>query len=87
MRCYIVHEEVTDMLRYKVDVLKELKDAGYNPGKIRREVLLSESTMSAIRRGVIVRPDSLDKLCGLLGCQPGMLIEWVPDKKYDKKDE
>lgn len=76
------------MLRYKVDIMKELKDAGYNPGKIRREVLLSESTLSAIRRGVIVRPDSLDKLCGLLGCQPGMLIEWVPDKNDDgKKDE
>ena len=75
------------MLRYKVDIMKELKDAGYNPGKIRREVLLSESTLSAIRRGVIVRPDSLDKLCSLLGCQPGMLIEWVPDKNDDGKKD
>ena len=68
------------MLRYKLDVVKELKDAGYNPWRIREEKLLSEGTMTSLRRGIIVRPESLDTICRLLGCQPGMIIEWVPDE-------
>lgn len=23
---------------------------------------------------------TIDKLCGLLGCQPGTLLQWVPDQ-------
>jgi len=69
------------MLRYKRDILKELKDAGYSSTRLRNEKLLSEGTMTHLRRGVIVRPESLDTICRLLGCQPGMLIEYVPDEK------
>ena len=69
------------MLRYKLNILKELKDAGYSSTRLRNERLLSEATMTHLRRGVIVHPESLDTICRLLGCQPGILIEYVPDEK------
>lgn len=69
------------MLRYKIDVMKELKDAGYYSRRLRTEKLLTESAMTNLRRGVMIRPESLDKICSILKCQPGMIIEWVPDEK------
>lgn len=71
------------MLRYKIDIMKELKSIGYNSRRLRTEKLLSEGTMTNIRAGVIMRPESLDTVCRLLKCQPGMLIEWLPDDKAE----
>lgn len=67
------------MIRFKIDVLKELKAIGYSSTRLRDEKILGESTMSLLRKREAVRPASLDVLCRLLGCQPGMLIEYVPD--------
>ena len=39
------------MLRYKVNILLELKSAGYNTTRLRREKILSESTLQRIREG------------------------------------
>lgn len=73
------------MLRYKIDVLRELKLAGYNPQRLREEGLISQSSMTAIRQGKIVRPETLDTLCCLLGCQPGMILEYVPPTIDERK--
>ena len=66
-------------LRYKIDVVKALADVGYYPRKIRTERLLSESTLTKLRAGVGVSWDNIGTLCRLLQCQPGDLIEYVPD--------
>lgn len=69
------------MIRYKKSVLKELKAHGYNTCRLRQEKILGESTLQRLRTGGTgIRLDSLDAVCGILGCQPGDLIEWVPDE-------
>ena len=67
------------MLKYKIDVLSELKKHGFNTSRLRKEKLLNESALQYIRRGKPVGPVSLDALCRLLECQPGDIMEWVPD--------
>lgn len=66
-------------IKYKIDVLEALKKAGYTTYKIRRERLLAESTVQAFRRGEVVGPDNLGRVCRLLHCQPGDLLEYVED--------
>lgn len=67
------------MLKYKINVLSALKNHGYNTTRIRRENILNQSVLQYIRDGKPVGPVPLDKLCRLLDCQPGDLLEWVPD--------
>ena len=69
------------MLVYKIDVIEELKEAGYNTNRIRTERIISESSMTRIRRGEIVAVNVIDRLCELLDCQPGNIIKYVPDEE------
>ena len=64
-------------MRYKVDVLAMLKEAGYNTNKIRREKLMGEAMLQKLRSGQMVSWAALGTLCLLLDCQPGDLIEFV----------
>lgn len=68
------------MLKYKINVLEELKEAGYNTTRLRREKLISESSLTKIRKGAIVDPVVINKLCELLDMQPGNIIKYVPDE-------
>lgn len=71
------------MLRFKIDVLKTLKEKGYNTTTIRKDSLLSEGALQQIRKGVVPGTKSIDKICTLLKCQPGKIIEWVPGKDQE----
>ena len=63
-------------LQYKTDVLQALKDKGMTTYAIRKDNLLSESTLTKLRNGEGVSWDNLEKLCELLECQPCDLIEF-----------
>lgn len=63
-------------IKYKVNVLDELKAKGYSTYKIRKEKILSESTVQAFRRGDLVSLDNIARVCELLGCQPGDILEY-----------
>ena len=70
------------MLEFKIDVIQELKKNGYNTTIIRKEKLLSESTLTDIRRGKVPAA-KLDTLCKLLKRQPGSIIKYIPDEKIE----
>ena len=74
-------KEEEEVLVYKIDILKKLKEAGYNTSMIRKEKLLSESTIQQIRRGEVVGIKSIDKLCGLLDMQPSEILEYRKDNQ------
>ena len=40
---------------------------------------ISENSLSKISTGQGFRHDSIEKLCASLDCQPGDLLEYVPD--------
>ena len=67
------------MLTYKIDVLAELKRKGINTNKMRIEKLLSESAIQRLRKNAPITWDSINKLCRLLDCQPGEILEYIPD--------
>ena len=67
-------------LQYKIDVLKELKSKGYNTNRLRKEHLLSESTLQKFRENKPVSWENLETLCALLQCQIGDIVEYVPEK-------
>ena len=66
-------------LQFKVDVLVALKEKGITTFQIRKEKLLSESTVQKLRAGIGVSWENLETLCRLLDCQPYDLIEFVKD--------
>ena len=67
-------------LQFKVDVLAALKEKGITTYQIRKEKLLSESTVQKLRAGIGVSWDNIETLCRLLDCQPYDLIEYVKDE-------
>ncbi len=66
-------------LKYKIDILEALKEKGYSSYSLRKEKLLSESTIQKLRSGEGISWDNLETLCGLLECQPADLIEYVKE--------
>ena len=64
-------------IRYKVDVLAELKKKGYTSAKIREGKLIGQSYLQQLRHGELVSWKTLNTICALLECQPGDLIEYV----------
>lgn len=66
-------------LRYKIDVLQALKLKGFSSYRLRHERLIGERQIQQLREGVIVSPSCLEKLCTLLECQPGDILEHIPE--------
>lgn len=69
------------MLKYKFDVLSELKKRGYSTYRIRKEKIFGEAILQKFRNGQIISAENLDNLCQILECQPGDILEFVPDEK------
>ncbi len=64
-------------IRYRVDVLAELKKKGYSSTKIREEKLIGQSYLQQLRHQELVSWKTIDTICGLLDCQVGDLVEYV----------
>lgn len=64
---------------YKIDILKALKEKGYNTTKLRTEKIIGESYLTQIRKGEIVSISCLEKICSLLECEPGDILAYVED--------
>ncbi len=59
-----------------------LKEKGYTPTRIRKEKLLGQGTLTALRHGTGgLDHRSIAKLCKVLGCQPGDLMEYVDEEE------
>ena len=65
------------MIKYKIDIIQALKNKGYSTYKIRKEKIISQSTLQKFRNGEIVNADNMALICKLLKCQPGDIIEYV----------
>lgn len=73
------------MIRYKIDIIQALKDRGYNQTRIQREKILPGQTIQNIKQGKGVTMDTLNRICCMLRCQPGDLIEcFITDEEKIK---
>lgn len=68
-------------IKYKLDVITALKDVGYSTYKLRKDKILSESTLQKFRDGEMVSYENLNRICFLLNCQPGDIIEYVDESE------
>lgn len=68
-------------IKYRIDVMEALKKAGYSSTRLRNEKLMGESYMSQLRRKELVSWKTIETICRLLECQPGELIEYIPEEK------
>ena len=66
-------------LRFKVDILDALKEKGYTTYILRKENILSQSTIQKLREGKGLAWDNIERLCALLDCQPGDLLEYMKE--------
>lgn len=65
-------------LRYKMDILSALKKAGYPSTRLRNERIIGQATIQRLRHSQSVSYEVLSKLCELLQCQVGDILEYVP---------
>jgi putative transcriptional regulator len=66
-------------LRYKIDILQALKEKGYNTNTLRKDKLISEGVIQSLRENKPISWSNISKVCELLQCQPGDIIEYVED--------
>ena len=67
------------MLKYKIDILEELKTKGYTTYKLRKDKVIGEAQIQKIRTGEIASKETLNTICKLFHCQPGDILEYIED--------
>lgn len=74
-------------LRYRMNVLAALKEAGYSTGRLRAEKIMGEQMVQQIRKGDKMPSwGTIEILCKLLKCQPGDIVEYVPEDDAEKEE-
>ena len=67
------------MITYKIDLVKALEDTGYSTYRIRQEKIMGQVMLRNMRNGEMIGMLALDKVCEILGKQPGDIIEYRKD--------
>lgn len=58
-----------------------LKDKSYTMTRVRKENLIGQGTLTAIRRGSGgLSHSTIEDICRVLNCQPGDIMEYVKDE-------
>ena len=75
------------MLKYRINVMEELKKRGYSTFRIREEKLIGQQMLQKLRTSSsnekedeMVSWATINLLCRLLECQVGDIVEYVPDQ-------
>ena len=58
---------------------KQIDKKGLTQYKILKAKIITATTMQKLREGKTVTTESIAKLCKILECQPGDIMEYVPD--------
>lgn len=75
------------MIKYKRNIIAMLAEKGLTTYVIRQNKIFTEGQLQQMRSDKLVTQDTLDKLCAILECQPGFLLEYVPDENSKKVEE
>lgn len=60
-------------------LLAILKEKGYTTYRIRKEKIVGQATWSKIQNGGDIDTRTIAKLCDILNCQPGDILEYEKD--------
>lgn len=59
-----------------------MKEKGLTTYKIRKENIISQSALTALKNGKSVTTDTIEKLCKALNCQPGDIMSYVNGENF-----
>lgn len=65
-------------------LLNLMKQKGITSYTIRQNNIIGQATLTKIKNGGDIDTRTIAKFCELLDCQPGDILEYVPDK--DKQE-
>ena len=65
-------------------LLNLMKQKGITTYTIRQNNIIGQATLTKIKNGGDIDTRTIAKFCELLDCQPGDILEYVPDK--DKQE-
>ena len=74
-------------IKYKIDVLSALKEAGYSSTRLRNEKLLGESYMTQLRHKELVSWKAMETICRLLHCQPGDILIFDDESAQETQEK
>ena len=57
-----------------------MKEKNLTTYRIRKENIISQSALTALNNGKCVTTDTICKLCKVLKCQPGDIMEYVEEE-------
>ena len=57
-----------------------MKEKGLTTYKIRKDNIISQRALSSIIHDQSITMETVNKLCAALDCQPGDILEYIPDK-------
>ena len=66
-------------IKYKIDILAALKEKGFSTYRLRKDKILGEATIQQLRRSENVSWENISRICEMLGCQPGDILEYVSE--------
>nr|DAP95534.1 MAG TPA: structural protein [Caudoviricetes sp.] len=73
------------MIRYKIDIMKELNEKGYNYTRIKKEKLLSAQTLENVKQGKSITLDTLNKICLMTKLKVEDIIEVIATDEEKEK--
>ena len=62
-------------------LLNLMKEKGITSYTIRQNNIIGQATLKKIKNGGDIDTRTISKLCKLLDCQPGDILEYVPDEE------
>lgn len=83
--CFVhyTHMRSLIVLKYK-DVMQKLKKKGYSSYYLSKNKIMGNSKIQNIRENR-VDAKTINQICALLDCQPGEILEYIPDN--DRSDQ
>lgn len=66
-------------------LITKMKEAGMTSYTMKRDKIIGQATYKKIMQGGDIDTRTIDKLCEALDCQPGDILEYVPDTASDEK--
>ena len=75
------------MIRWKYDVLSALKEKGFTSYRLRADKIMGQRDIQRLRDNELVSWANVNKLCELLGCNVGDLLDYVPDTVEEATDD
>ena len=79
--CKLHKKVVKNMIVYSKNIIEELGKKGYTTYKIKQEKIFNQTQLQQLRDNRLLTQDNLNKLCELLECQPGDILEYRKDSK------